>query len=139
MSGRQVGATAAGGLAAGGVALLCYARWVGRVARRLRRRGVRMAAVVVDHVYLDSDGSPTPYPLVRFELPDGQPVTVATSSGPLIPDIGARVEVLVDLARPVRAQLGDPAPGLARSTVPLVLGVGLLAAAAVVAAAAAAR
>jgi hypothetical protein len=74
---------------------------------------------VVDYEYRrDKDGDPIPYPLVRFQTPDGHSVTAQTDfGGSLVPAIGDQVEVLFDPNQPEEAhidsQLSDRVNNLA--------------------------
>jgi hypothetical protein len=78
-----------------------------RKVERLRRFGHRTPAVVVDYEYRrDQEGDRTPYPLVRFQAPDGRFVTARTDfGGSFVPAIGDHVDVLFDPDRPEEAHL----------------------------------
>jgi hypothetical protein len=93
--------------AAVGVAFVVHARLMDRKVQRLRRFGRRTSGIVVDHEYRrDRDGDPVPYPLVRFQTPDGRFVTAGTDfGGSLVPAVGDRVDVLYDPARPEEAHI----------------------------------
>jgi hypothetical protein len=90
-----------------GIALVVLGRQRGRWVERLRRVGRRTSAVVVDYHYEhDADGDATPYPLVRFQVPEGRLVTAqADFGGSLVPEIGEHVEVLFDPDRPEEVHL----------------------------------
>ena len=62
---------------------------------------------MVDHEYRrDRDGDPVPYPLVRFQTPDGRLVTARTDfGGSFVPAVGDRVDVLFDPERPEEAHV----------------------------------
>jgi hypothetical protein len=90
-----------------GIAFVVHARQMGRKVERLRRFGRRTSAVVADYEYKrDKDGDPVPYPLVRFQAPDGRLVTAKTDlGGSFVPAIGDQVEVLFDPDRPEEAHI----------------------------------
>ena len=90
-----------------GVAFVVHARLMDRKVERLRRFGRRTSAVVVDHEYRrDQDGDPVPYPLVRFQTPDGRLVTARTDfGGSFVPAVGDHVDVLLDPDRPEEAHI----------------------------------
>jgi Protein of unknown function (DUF3592) len=102
-----------------GIASVVHARLMGRKVERFAGFGHRTSAVVVDYEYRrDKDGDPVPYPLVRFQTPDGHAVTAQTDfGGSLVPAIGDHVEVLFDPNQPEEAhidsQLSDRANSLA--------------------------
>ena len=90
-----------------GIAFFIIERSTRREVTRLRRVGRRTSAVVVDYAYRrDLDGDPVPYPLVRFQTPDGRLVTATTDlGGSLVPAVGDQVDVLYDPHRPEQAHL----------------------------------
>jgi Protein of unknown function (DUF2510)/Protein of unknown function (DUF3592) len=90
-----------------GVLFVVHERMTHRRVARLGRVGRRASAVVVDYEYRrDLDGDPVPYPLVRFQTPDGRVVTAETDfGGSLVPSIGDQVAVLYDPHRPEEAHL----------------------------------
>jgi hypothetical protein len=102
-----------------GVFFVIHARQMDRKVQRLRRFGRRTSAVVVDYEYKrDKDGDRVPYPLVRFQTPDGHLVTAETDfGGSFVPALGDRVNVLFDPSRPEEAhidsQLSDRVNSLA--------------------------
>jgi hypothetical protein len=95
-----------------GVAFVVHARLTDRKVERLRRFGHRTSAVVVDYEYRRAqDGDPVPYPLVRFQTPDGRPVTARTDfGGSFVPAVGDRVAVLFDPHRPEEAHIDSRLP-----------------------------
>jgi hypothetical protein len=90
-----------------GILFVVHERMTRRRVARLGRVGRRASAVVVDYEYRrDLDGDPVPYPLVRFQAPDGHLVTAKTDlGGSLVPAIGDHVDVLYDPQRPEEAHL----------------------------------
>jgi hypothetical protein len=90
-----------------GIAFVVHARQMDRKIERLRRYGRKTSAVVVDYEYKrDKDGDLVPYPLVRFQTPDGSLVTAQTDlGGSLVPAIGDHVDVLFDPNRPEEAHI----------------------------------
>jgi hypothetical protein len=77
-----------------GIVFIIHERTTRREVTRLGRVGRRTSAVVVDYEYRrDLDGDPVPYPLVRFQTPDGHLVRATTDlGGSLVPGIGDQVE-----------------------------------------------
>jgi hypothetical protein len=102
-----------------GVFFVIHARQMDHKVQRLRRFGRRTSAVVVDYEYKrDKDGDRVPYPLVRFQTPDGRLVTAETDfGGSFVPALGDHVDVLFDPSRPEEAhidsQLSDRVNSLA--------------------------
>jgi hypothetical protein len=90
-----------------GVFFVIHARQMDRKVERLRRSGRRASAVVVDYEYRrDKDDNRVPYPLVRFQTPDGRLVTAETDlGGSVVPALGDRVDVLYDPSRPEEAHI----------------------------------
>jgi Protein of unknown function (DUF2510)/Protein of unknown function (DUF3592) len=90
-----------------GIGFVIRTRQLSRRVERLRRSGFRTSAVVVDYEYRrDEDGDQIPYPLVRFQRPDGRLVTAGTDfGGSFVPAIGEVVEVLFDPERPAEVHI----------------------------------